>query len=155
MTGRLTFTLTAAFAMIACAAPTFPQTAEGATATDRATVTQLEQRWLAAVSPGGDRSVLAGILADVYVDTDWQGHLRNKVDLLNAATAKDVTERVTDMRVRVWGDTAIATGINHMHSSAKGWSVDVAFTDVFSRIDGRWRAVSSQETLRTSAQPNH
>lgn len=155
MNGRLTFTLTATFAMIACAASTFPQTTEGATATDRTTVARLEQRWLAAVSPGGDRSALDGILADDYVDTDWQGHLRNKADLLDAATAKDVTERVTDMRVRVWGDTAIATGINHMHSSAKGWSVDVAFTDVFSRIDGRWRAVSSQETLRKSAQATH
>jgi hypothetical protein len=26
--------------------------------------------------------------------------------------------------------------------------VEVSFTDVFARIDGNWRAVSSQETLR-------
>lgn len=151
MNGRLMFAL----AMIACAAPAFPQTAAASTATDRAAVAQLEQRWLAAVSPGGDRHALDGILADDYVDTDWQGHLRNKSDLLAGTTAKDVIEHVTGMRVRVWGDTAIATGINHMHSGAKGWSVDVAFTDVFSRIDGRWRAVSSQETLRKSTRPAH
>ncbi|HXE67341.1 MAG TPA: hypothetical protein VN630_09875, partial [Rhodanobacteraceae bacterium] len=70
-------------------------------------------------------------------------------------TAKDMGEHVTGMRVRVWDDTAIATGINHMHSDTQGWSVDVAFTDVFSRIDGRWRAVSSQETLRKPARQNH
>ncbi len=150
-----TFTLTTALVTIACAASVFPQTAAASVATDRAAVTRLEQRWLAAVSPGGDRSALDGILADDYVDTDWQGHLRNKANLLGAATAKDVTEHVTEMRVRVWGDTAVATGTNHMHSGAKGWSVDVAFTDVFSRIDGRWRAVSSQETLRKSAQSPH
>jgi hypothetical protein len=153
--GRLKFTVVAAFAMTAGAAPAFPQAAAASTATDRAAVTKLEQRWLAAVSPGGDRGALDGILADDYVDTDWQGHLRNKAGLLAGTTAKDVSEHVTGMRVRVWGDTAVATGINHVHSGAKGWSVDVAFTDVFSRIDGRWRAVSSQETLRKSAQPNH
>ena len=155
MKGWLTFTVVSAVATIACAAPAFPQTAAASIATDRAAVTQLEQRWLAAVSPGGDRGALDGILADDYVDTDWQGHLRNKADLLAGTTANDVSEHVTGMRVRVWGDTAVATGINHVHSGAKGWSVDVAFTDVFSRIDGRWRAVSSQETLRKSAQPNH
>ena len=155
MKGWLTFAVVSAVATIACAAPAFPQAAAASTATDRDAVTQLEQRWLAAVSPGGDRSALNGILADDYIDTDWQGHLRNKADLLTGTTAKDVSEQVTGMRVRVWGDTAVATGINHMHSGAKGWSVDVAFTDVFSRIDGRWRAVSSQETLRKAAQPNH
>lgn len=154
MTGRLTPAL-AAFAMAVCAASTFPQTAAASTATDRAAVTRFEQQWLAAVSPGGDRHALDGILADDYVDTDWQGHLRNKADLLAGTTAKDVSEHVTGMRVRVWDDTAVATGTNHMHSSAKGWSVDVAFTDVFSRIDGRWRAVSSQETLRKPTQPDH
>jgi hypothetical protein len=151
--GRLT--LAAAFALIAYAVPAFPRIPPPSTAADRATVTRLEQRWLAAVSPGGDRSVLDGILADDYVDADWQGHLRNKADLLGGTTAKDVAEHVTGMRVRVWGDTAVATGINHMHSAAKGWSVDIAFTDVFSRIDGRWRAVSSQETLRKSAGQGH
>ena len=155
MNGRLTFTIVAALVTIACAGRAFPQNAAASTANDRAAVTRLEHRWLAAVSPGGDRGALDGILADDYVDTDWQGHLRNKADLLHGTTAKDVTEHVTGMRVRVWGDTAVATGINHMHSGAKGWSVDLAFTDVFSRIDGRWRAVSSQETLRKSAQPNH
>jgi len=153
--GRLTFTAVAAFAIIACATPAFPQTAATSTATDRAAVARLEQRWLAAVSPGGDRRALDGILADDYVDTDWQGHLRNKAALLAGTTAKDMGEHVTGMRVRVWDDTAIATGINHMHSDTQGWSVDVAFTDVFSRIDGRWRAVSSQETLRKPARQNH
>jgi hypothetical protein len=119
----------AAFAMIACASAASARTAATSTAADRAAVTRLEQRWLAAVAPGGDRGTLAGILADDYSDTDWQGHTRNKTDLLKAAAPKDWTEHVTDMHVRVWGDTAVATGINHVHSSAKGWSVDVAFTD--------------------------
>lgn len=153
MNARLSFTTVAAFAMIACASAAFSRTGEPPAATDNATITRLEQRWLAAVSPGGDRGALDDILADDYIDTDWQGRTRDKADLLKGAAAKDVTERVTGMHVRVWGDTAVATGINHMHSSAKGWSVDVAFTDVFSRIGGHWRAVSSQETLRKPDPP--
>jgi hypothetical protein len=31
--------------------------------------------------------------------------------------------------------------------------VEVSFTDVFARIDGRWLAVSSQETLRKPSKP--
>lgn len=152
--GRLSATL-AAFATIACPASAFSQTGNASTAADSATITRLEQRWLAAVSPGGDRGKLESILADDYVDTDWQGHTRNKHDLLAATAAKSVTGHVTGMRVRAWGDTAIATGINHVHSDAKGGSVDVAFTDVFSRIDRRWRAVASQETLRKPAPSAH
>lgn len=155
MNGRLPFTTAAAFAMIACASVASSQAGEPSATTDNATVARLEQRWLAAVSPGGDRRVLDDILAADYIDTDWQGRTRDKADLLKGATAKGVTEHVTGMRIRVWGDTAVATGINHMHSSAKGWSVDVAFTDVFSRLDGHWHAVSSQETLRKPAPSAH
>lgn len=155
MNAGSSFTAVAAFAMIACASAVFARAAEPPATEDSATITRLEQRWLAAVSPGGDRHALAGILDDDYIDTDWQGRTRSKHDLLTGATAKDVTEHVTGMRVRVWGDTAIATGINHLHSGAKGWSVDVAFTDVFARIDGHWRAVSSQETLRKPVPSGH
>jgi len=56
--------------------------------------------------------------------------------------------------VRVFGDTAIATGINTVHSKTKGWTVEVAFTDVFVRARGQWRAVSAQETLQKPA-PSH
>lgn len=155
MNGRLPFTAVAALAMIACTAAAFSRTGEPPAPTDSATITRLEQRWVAAVSPGGNRGTLDEILANDYIDVDWQGRTRSKADLLQASAAKGTTEHVTGMRVRVWGDTAVATGINHMHSSTKGWSVDVAFTDVFSRIDGHWRAVSSQETLRKPAQSSH
>jgi len=53
----------------------------------------------------------------------------------------------------VWGDTAIATGINEVRSRSKGWTVEVPFTDVFARIDGHWLAVSSQETVRQPSKP--
>ncbi len=114
----------------------------------KSVIAKLEQRWLAAVSPGGHRDDLRAILADNFIDVDWQGRVRHKADLIAAPAQAHVTQQVTDLRIRLWGDPAIATGINHVHATDKPWSVAVSFTDVFVRIDGHWRAVSAQETLR-------
>ncbi|MGH8184124.1 MAG: nuclear transport factor 2 family protein [Rhodanobacteraceae bacterium] len=124
------------------------------TAASHAAVSQLERQWLAAVEPGGDRKVLDTILADDYLDTDWRGHARDKPALIAAPAAQGVTQHVSGLHIRVWGCTAIATGVNRIHSAAKGWTVEVPFTDVFARIDGRWRAVASQETLRKPVATN-
>jgi hypothetical protein len=116
-------------------------------------VAQLERRWLADIADGNRRD-LATILTDDYRDIDWRGHTRNKTELLVGLHKPPTsTQRVTDLQVRVWGDAAVATGINHVQSKTRGWSVQVSFTDVFAHIDGRWRAVSSQETLRKPATP--
>jgi hypothetical protein len=116
-------------------------------------VAQLEQRWVADLADG-NRHDLATILANDYRDIDWQGYTRNKAELLAGLHQPPTSsQRITDLHVRVWGDTAVATGINHVQSKTRGWAVEVAFTDVFAHIDGHWRAVSSQETLRKPATP--
>lgn len=139
--------------LLASSAVAAPQ-ATSAEDAARAAITRLEARWLAAVGPDGDRRELATILADDYVDIDWQGRIRHKSDLLQAPPpARDTTQHVSGLQVRVWGDAAVATGVNTVHSTSKGWTVEVPFTDVFARIDGQWRAVSSQETLRRQARP--
>lgn len=147
--------LTAALVLCACAPHSWAQmlpaapTAAAHQATDKAAVVRLERRWVAALAPGGDRRALDDILADDYVDIDWRGRIRHKADLIHATgSPKDAVQHVTDLHVRVWGDSAVATGVNTVHSLAKGWTIEVPFTDVFERIDGHWRAVSSQETLR-------
>ncbi|HEX5961767.1 MAG TPA: nuclear transport factor 2 family protein [Rhodanobacteraceae bacterium] len=149
----------ASFAVIVCTSAAFAQTPSAAPAAkpagDRAAIAGLEQRWPAAVAPGGDRKALAGILAEDYIDTDWQGHLRGKAAPMAAAPAKDAVAHVTGLGIRVGGDTAVATGVNHIHSTQKGWTVEVPFTDVFARIHGHWRAVASQEMLRKPAAGGH
>lgn len=148
-------------AMLACAwalpAASAPPAAFASThaSTDTAAIERLERRWLAAVAPGGDRNALEGILADDYIDTDWQGRIRDKAALIDSAASGDATQRVSDLRVRAWGNTAVATGINHVHSPGKGWSVDIAFTDMFARIHGHWRAVASQETVHKRTAKAH
>jgi hypothetical protein len=138
----------------ACAPQSWAQMPPAASTTaqraaDKAAVIRLERRWVVALAPGGDRSALGDILADQYVDIDWRGQIRHKADLIHATgSPKDAVQHVTALQVRVWGDSAVATGVNTVHSPTRGWTIEVPFTDVFERIDGRWRAVSSQETLR-------
>lgn len=118
-----------------------------------AAVTRLEQRWVADIA-NGNGGDLALILADDFRDIDFQGRTRDEAALLTAAgKPRHATQRIRQLRVRVWGNTAVATGINEVPSTSKGWTVEVPFTDVFARIDGHWRAVSSQETLRKPAAP--
>lgn len=124
------------------------QTASNAQSVAQRTVEKLEQRWVADIARG-DRDDLATLLANDYRDVDWKGEARDKRTLLAGLHASaDTTQHITQLQVRVWGDAAVATGTNEVHSRSKGWTVEVSFTDVFARIDGHWLAVSSQETLR-------
>ena len=115
---------------------------------DQARIASLEHRWLAAIR-GGDRQALEGILADGFIDIDTDGRTRDRAEAIAHASAPPgTTQEITQLKVRVFGDTAIANGINTVHSQPKGWTIGVAFTDVFVREHGTWRAVSAQETLR-------
>jgi ketosteroid isomerase-like protein len=115
---------------------------------DRAQIAALERHWLDAIRHH-DHRALAKILGKGFVDINAQGRVRDRDEAIAHASAPaDTTQTITQLNVRVYGDTAIATGINTVHSTAKGWTVDIAFTDVFVRSDGGWRAVSAQETLR-------
>ena len=113
-----------------------------------AQVTQVERDWLQALR-NDDRAALGRILADDFTDISVHGEVRHKAEAVTHRAAPGTVQHVHDLQVRVYGDTAVATGINSVRSRAQGWRVDVAFTDVFVRRDGRWQAVSAQETLRS------
>lgn len=144
---------TAAATLAALLVPPVPAVAAATEATaqtraDRAAVAQVEQDWLAALRDD-DRAALGRILADDFTDITVHGEVRHKAAAVAHRTAPGTDQRVHDLQVRVYGDTAVATGTNTVHSRAQGWSVDVAFTDVFVRRHGHWQAVSAQETLRS------
>lgn len=136
-----------AFAFLATAADTAPASGP---ATDRARIAALEQQWLTAIGRH-DRQALEKILAPGFVDINANGQTRDREEAIAHASAPaDTTQAIKQLKVRVDGDTAIATGVNEVHSTTKGWTAEVAFTDVFERVGGSWRAVSAQETLRKS-----
>ena len=55
-------------------------------------------------------------------------------------------QTVDDVKVRLYGDTAIVTGRTTVTSGETGQVVQLRFTDVCVRRDGRWRIVASQAT---------
>jgi ketosteroid isomerase-like protein len=108
---------------------------------------KLEHEWLVAARHR-DREVLERILSDDFVDIAYSGAVRTKANALAAPVAPAGTTQTLDqMKVRVYGDTAIVTGRNTVAARDGTRRAVVRFTDVFVRQRGIWRAVSAQETL--------
>ena len=81
------------------------------------------------------------------------GALRSKAEEIESMkTEKSVLEslELSDLNVRVEGNTAIVTGINHVKGrDEQGKPLDrrVRFTDTFIKRDGRWQVWATQGTL--------
>lgn len=137
----------AALVLAAMASTAGAAVAAGST-TASAQVAALERQWLAAILHE-DRHALENVLARGFVDINASGQVRDRDEAIAHASAPaHTTQAITQLKVRVYGATAIATGINTVHSTTQGWTVEVAFTDVFVRAGDGWQAVSAQETLR-------
>jgi metallo-beta-lactamase class B len=124
-------------------------------------VMTVENDWLAALQHR-DVKTLARILAEEFIDSDWQGDAiaRNSYLSYFARPAghpqPGISQHFEDTKVRFVanGDVAIVTGIVVSEPggpSAAGSSRTISvhksrFTDVFIWRDGRWQAVSGQET---------
>ncbi len=119
-------------------------------ADDRATILALEQRWMDA-SVHRDRKTLDRILADDFLDTSYKGQLRTKADHLAAPVVSNVTEKLEDVKVRFYGDTAIVTGRNVVTANDHSFAANIRFTDVFVKQSGMWQAVAAQETQESPA----
>jgi ketosteroid isomerase-like protein len=109
---------------------------------------QIAKAWV-----DGDRSTIDAILAPEWSVTDASGRFLTKAQVLHEAFAS--TERridsmaIDDVRVRLFGDAAVATGRTRATGSYRGTSSSVVlrFTDMFVRHDGRWRVVASHGSL--------
>lgn len=133
-------------------APLVPAFAGGSgsadpTATAKQTLIRLEHTWLRALETS-DVGVLEHILAHDFLDTSYNGELRTKADQLAGRADPSIeSERLSELRVRVFGDAAIVTGLNTITGAQHAWTARIRFTDVFVKRDGRWQAVGAQETL--------
>lgn len=113
----------------------------------QAGVIAAERTWVAALERG-DAASLERLLAADFIDTDWQGALHDKAEVLRGL-AQRPRRRIELSGLRVWlyGDIAIMRGRSLTRPTEGGQAARVRFTDVFVWRAGRWRAVSAQETL--------
>jgi ketosteroid isomerase-like protein len=109
---------------------------------------QLEKQW-AQAGPKGDVGFFDRIAADDYVIVDVDGSVRNKRDeVANFRKEKQTSQSVDDMRVRIYGETAVVTGRFEITGTWNGQPNNFSgrFTDVWVIRDGRWQVVSTQNT---------
>lgn len=122
----------------------------------------VEHQWLAALNRH-DVPTLARILGREFIDSDFQGDAITRAQYLSYFAkpvlhpAPRVEQRFEDTKVRfvAGGDVAIVTGIvttrpavpsSAAISSSANDVQHSRFTDVFLWRDGRWQAITGQET---------
>lgn len=114
---------------------------------DSAAVVALEHRWLSL----DDSAALEQILAPDFLHPVSTGDIIDKAQHIGYVAkhprADSVHPRFERLDVRVYGTTAIATGVVHAVQDGKPGARRTVFTDVFLKRAGRWQAVSAQETL--------
>ncbi|HEX6809226.1 MAG TPA: nuclear transport factor 2 family protein [Gemmatimonadaceae bacterium] len=113
---------------------------------DSDTIVTLEHTWLAS----GDSAALERILAPDFLHPVFTGDIIDKSEhiafVVKHPRPASVHERFERLDVRLYGTTAIATGIVDASHAGQAAVKRTVFTDVFLKRGGRWQAVSAQET---------
>jgi len=117
---------------------------------DTAVVQQLEaiEGQLAATWKNRDCAGWAALLADDWSVTHITAQVMTKAEAVEMCrTGPPVTWSLSDLAVRVYGDTAIVTGkTSATAAGAAPQTVALRFTDVFVKREGRWIVVASHAT---------
>jgi len=113
------------------------------------TVADLEHKWLESQKTNNPE-LIAPYLADKFQMMEADGSLTSKADYLKAAKAiKYSSVDYSDLKVTVFGNTAIATGIYRGKGTNGGKPLDETerFTDSWMKMpDGKWQCVASANT---------
>jgi ketosteroid isomerase-like protein len=109
---------------------------------------QLEDDWQKATRTK-DTAALKRIIAEDWVATDDRGRLLDREQYLSQTTSNpDVVQsnENTDMKVRIYGNTAVVTGGLTEKGTRNGaaYTDTYRWTDVFVKRGGNWQAVVSQ-----------
>ena len=110
-------------------------------------VAGLEQQWTDAAKASNPEP-LAPLLADKFVSTDSQGKVIGKAETLaHTKAAKWQTNQISDVKVTVFGNTAIATGNwAGKGTDENGKPVDAheRWTDTWMKMsNGKWQCIAS------------
>jgi len=109
-----------------------------------------EQNWAQATIKEGAAAV-DQYEADDIIDTDPSGRVtdkaQDKMDL-SSGDLKFQSIEVSDLKVHVYGNTAVAAGTSTTKGTYKGQDISgkYRFTDTWVKRNGKWQAVASQST---------
>ena len=112
-------------------------------------VTAAEHQWLKSQQTN-NVDLLAPLLADKVVETTDEGKVRTGKEAVLAAAKSDnwSSAEYTDLKVTVFGHTAIATGTFTGKGLVAGKPVDarVRFTDTWVMMNGKWLCVATHDS---------
>ncbi len=118
---------------------------------DAAAIRALELKWTQSYK---DRSIemLSSLLAEDFVITVEDGNVYSKTGYIShsadASTKVQIAE-ITDLKVRMHGDTAVVTGAYHEKGETDGkpYEYHDRLTDVWMKIGGKWQVISSHYSV--------
>ena len=124
-----------------------------ATSTEQAVLQQDQKRIRAQIT--ADTLALRRIYADDFLGIGPTGVVRNKAEVIADFTSHALSYQsitTAEVRVRVYGNTAVETGRSTMVGQDRGKPVprDNRFTRVWVMTAGRWQLVANHYSLMTS-----
>jgi ketosteroid isomerase-like protein len=106
---------------------------------------QLEQDW-AKAAMNKDKQLYSRLEAPDYKFVMPDGKVRGRDEDLTALANSSYSQNsVSDLDVRVYGDTAVVTGLAQIKGTENGKDISGSyrFTDVWVKRDGNWQAVNT------------
>jgi ketosteroid isomerase-like protein len=113
------------------------------------TLQAMEQAWLNA-EKNHDAAAFEKLVADDWIAISPDGQSQTKAERAAEIKTADISSATLgDMKVRVFGDTAVVTGTDDEIALKDGKkSIDhYVWTDVFVKRNGKWLGVASQTAL--------
>ena len=139
--------------LVAVESPAFSQTGGGQSnrvGKAEQAVLKLLDNWMDALK-GNDVAALERILADDFMIVGSDGSIRSKDQELAPIKSGDIkfeSFTVEGVKVHVYGDTAVVTGVGTYKVTFKGRTASARerFFDVYQKRKGRWQVIASRQT---------
>jgi ketosteroid isomerase-like protein len=117
-------------------------------------VLALEKKWNDAYKQG-DIAAMGSLLADDFIITEEDGSTFSKPGYIahnGDSNLHVMISEMSDLQVRMHGNTAVVTGAYHEKGTEKGKPYEYRdrFTDVWMNINGKWQVIASHYSLRAS-----
>jgi len=118
---------------------------------DAATIRALELKWTESYKQHSI-DILSALLADDFVITIEDGSIFSKAGYISHTadfSTKVHVAEMTDLKVRMHGDTAVVTGAYHEKGESNGKSYEYhdRLTDVWMKVGGKWQVVASHYSV--------
>ena len=118
---------------------------------DAANIRALEMKWTESYKQR-NIEILSSLLAEDFVITVEDGNTYSKAGYISHSADASVHVQVaelSDLKVRMHGDTAVVTGGYHEkgESSGKSYEYRDRLTDVWMKVGGKWQVVASHYSV--------